>query len=162
MDAIITTADMLDALRRERAAWEALLAQVPPQRLAEPGVDGDWSVKDVVAHIAFFEWEMVRLLETRSLAGASDLWGLPTDARNAAIYQQVRDRPLDAVLANSKQAYVRLLTAVGGLPDSALRDPTAFEGMPPDWVPLDIIAQNSTEHYAAHAQDIRAWLETGD
>ncbi len=161
MDAITTTADLLDVLRRERAAWDALLAQVPPQRLTEPGVDGDWSVKDVVAHVAFFEWEMVRLLETCSLAGASDLWGLPTDARNATIYEQVRDRPLDAVLADAQQAYARLLEAVGGLPDSALRDPAAFEEMPPDWVPLDIIAQNSTEHYAHHAQDIRAWLEAG-
>jgi hypothetical protein len=32
--------------------WEALLTRVPPGRIAEPGVKGKLSVKDVVAHLA--------------------------------------------------------------------------------------------------------------
>ena len=38
---------MLDIMSAERAQWEGLLAQVGEARMAEPGVAGDWSVKDM-------------------------------------------------------------------------------------------------------------------
>jgi hypothetical protein len=41
---------LLETLRRERADWEALLAQVDQARMTRPGVAGAWSVKDVITH----------------------------------------------------------------------------------------------------------------
>lgn len=50
----------MSATVRERvdASWRALrdaVAGVPDERLLEPRAIGDWSVKDVLAHVAFWD-----------------------------------------------------------------------------------------------------------
>ncbi len=45
-------AEFLERQRRARAEWEALLAEVGPDRMTRPGTAGYWSVKDVIAHVA--------------------------------------------------------------------------------------------------------------
>ena len=50
----VTREQLLAALRAERARWEALLAEVGVERLTEPGVAGDWSVKDVLGHLTAY------------------------------------------------------------------------------------------------------------
>ena len=53
-----------------------MLAEVDSERMLEPGLPGGWSLKDVIAHVNWYEQEMVVLLETQELAG-SELWELP-------------------------------------------------------------------------------------
>ena len=56
-------AELIEQIHTGRAAWEALLAQVPPDRWTAPGVAGDWTLKDVLAHVAFYEWRAVYRLQ---------------------------------------------------------------------------------------------------
>jgi uncharacterized protein (TIGR03083 family) len=151
--------EFLDTLKTARAEWDALLAQISPARMTEPGVEGDWTIKDVVAHITWFEREMVGVIRARALVG-SDLWDLPQDQRNAAILAQNRLRPLDEVLAEARLVYPQLVEAVQTLDDQDLHDPGRFAGMPADWLPWSVIAGNSFEHYSAHAADVRSRLNT--
>ena len=51
--------DLLAAIDKERPALETLLATLTPAQMAEPGLVGDWSAKDVLAHL--FEWEQMVL-----------------------------------------------------------------------------------------------------
>jgi len=51
----LTTTQLLEVMRTARSNWEALLAEVGEARLTEPGVEGDWSLKDIIAHITYFE-----------------------------------------------------------------------------------------------------------
>lgn len=51
----MTAARLADILRTERAQWNALLAQVGPNRMDIPGVEGTWSVKELVAHLTWYE-----------------------------------------------------------------------------------------------------------
>ena len=151
--------EFLDALKNSRAEWDALLEQISPEHMTEPGVDGDWTLKDVIAHITWFEREMVGVIQARALVG-SDLWDLPQDERNAAILEQNRHRPLGEVLAEARRVYPQLVKAIQSLDDQDLHDPARFTSMPADWVPWKIIAGNSFEHYAAHAADVRGWLNS--
>src|SRR5215468_7094455 len=41
-------------LRTERVQWNALLAQVTPEQMEIPGAVGDWSVKQLVAHLTWY------------------------------------------------------------------------------------------------------------
>jgi len=75
----------LNSLIDTRAQWDTLLAQIDEQWMLEPGVEGKWSVKDIIAHVLWNELEMIPLRQTRSLVG-SDLWQLPQDERNEAVY----------------------------------------------------------------------------
>jgi uncharacterized damage-inducible protein DinB len=151
--------EFLKKLASGRNTWEAVLAQVPRDRFEDPGVAGAWSVKDVIAHIAWHEREMLALLDTRRLDG-SPWWLLPTDERNAHIYEENRERPLEDVLAEADAVYAQLVDALSRLEDEAFTDPSAFAEMPSDWIPADILAQNSYEHYEAHRQSLAKWLKS--
>ena len=85
-------ATLLKTLIETRAAWEALLAQIDEEQMQRPGVDGTWSVKDIIVHVAWCESEIVQLLCTHVLAG-SDFWNLSNDEGNEITYQQKKDRP---------------------------------------------------------------------
>jgi hypothetical protein len=154
----MTLAAFLDSLRSGRAEWEALLAQIAADRMTQPGVEGDWSIKDIVAHVTWHEREMLGVLRTRALVG-SDLWNLPTDERNAAIFEQNKDRALDDVLEESRQIFPRLLELAAGLSAEELNDPRRFSEMPEEWSPWELVASNSYTHYPDHIASIRAWLD---
>jgi uncharacterized protein (TIGR03083 family) len=150
--------DFLQQLRAVRAEWDHLLAEIPEARLAAPGAAGTWSAKDVIAHVTWGEREMLGLIRQRALAG-SDLWQFSTAERNAAIYAQNRDRPLREVLAEARAVYPELLAAFESLDDADFTDPARYAGMPPDWQPWDIFAQNTFTHYRDHLPDLRAARE---
>ena len=43
--------ELLSGLQEEYQQWEALLEQIGPTRMDQPGVNGQWSFKDLVAHV---------------------------------------------------------------------------------------------------------------
>lgn len=150
----------LNTLASEHARWKALLEQVKTEWMTQPGVTGYLSIKDLLAHITWYEREMINLIQTRVLAG-SELWNLPTDEQNAAIYEENRHRPLADVQAEAQQVYEQLINTAETLSDEDLNDPTRFSGMFADWIPWKLIAENSYEHYQQHISDIQAWLDQG-
>ena len=157
MDQPGSVQQLTKTIQNARTTWEALLRQVDQGQFTAPGVAGDWTLKDIIAHITWHEKEMVGLIQAHALVG-SELWNLPTDERNAAIYDQVRDQPLEQVLEESVQVHQQLLNALPSLSDEDLTDPSGFPNMPPDWQPGMIIAQNTYEHYQDHIQDVERWL----
>ena len=155
----MTKAQYMEMLHTERARWDALLDEVGEARMTEPGVAGKWSVKDVIAHVTWSEREMVGVLRERALGG-SELWRVNEDERNAAVYEQNRDRPLDEVLRESREVYQQLLELLEDVTDEDLNDNSRFRNMIPG-VPLwQLLDGNTAHHYRAHASGVRAWLDT--
>ena len=149
------------AWRRDRAEWDRLIAEIPEKRMLEPALPGDWSIKDVIAHVNWYEREMVNVVENRALLG-SHLWEFPADERNIPIYEQNKDLPLKQVLAEHSELFEQLWGLVSQLDDEDLVDASRFDQMPADWEPWRVIASNTYEHYQQHIPDIRAWLAEGD
>jgi uncharacterized damage-inducible protein DinB len=150
-------ATLLKTLTETRAAWEALLAKIDEEQMQRPGVTGKWSVKDVIAHVAWCESEIVLVLRTHVLAG-SDFWNLSDDEGNEITYQQNKDRPLHDIVNEERQAYTALLEAVQMLSDEDVNDPHRFKNMPQEWKPWQLIAGNSFKHYEDHMPSLREWL----
>jgi len=150
-------ASFLQTLTEGRAAWEALLAQVDPQRMQEPHVSGMMSVKDIIAHVAWYENQTLGMVAQRAVIG-SDLWYRSLDERNAAIYNDNHERPLDEVLAEERQIYTRLFAALQELSEAELNDYTLWRHMPAEWKPWQAFASNTYEHYPQHIPDIQEWL----
>jgi uncharacterized protein (TIGR03083 family) len=147
----------LEQLRSARAEWEALLDEVGEERMAEPGANGEWSVKDVVAHVLWGEREMVGVCQQHALVG-SDLWEMTDDERNPIMVSWYRDHSVQAVLAEEKQVYAQLLAEVQKLSEDDLNNPGNFREMPADWVPWKLIAGDTFKHYRDHMPTIREWL----
>jgi uncharacterized protein (TIGR03083 family) len=158
MEPTVTSSDLLAEIRAARADWDALIASVPREGLTEPGLPGGWTIKDVLAHIAWGEREAVGLVRARALVG-SDLWRLSDDECNAIVYEQNSGRPLDEVLAESSRVHADYVAALESLTDEELNDPAHFNGMPATWRPWRTV--HDPHHYPQHAADIRAWLSGG-
>src|SRR5262245_6565128 len=104
----MTKNEMLADLRREQEQWEALLTQIGEARMDQPGVAGEWSIKDIVAHLTGWRRRTVARIQAaqRGEADPSPPWPahLQTDDEiNAWIYQTDRDRSVREVLADSRQ-----------------------------------------------------------
>lgn len=156
----MTKARLLETLRSKRAEWEALLAEVPTDRMTEAGVAGEWSVKDIIAHLTHYErWFADRLHE--QLRGEVyhptelDRMG---EARNDVIYQQIKNQSLADVLAESRQAFDKLLAGVEAQPEEFLIEPQLFEGAPGPMIVWEMLQGDVYEHYALHAPSIKNWL----
>ena len=146
--------EFLYLLKNARQAWEKFLAQIPAEQYDLPGETGAWAVKDVVAHITWYDQEMVDLLISHTLAG-SDWWNLALDERNRLIYEQNHCRPLQEILAQNRQAYAELWQLAQQLDENDLNDPTRFKDMPLEWRPWEVIASNTYEHYLDHIPPAR-------
>ena len=147
----------ISTLRKAREEWEDLLAQVSEEQRLQPGAAGKWSVKDVIAHVAWGEREIAPVMRTHVLAG-SELWNLSDDERNEIVYQQNRDRSWHEIMNEEQQAYADLLAAAQTLSDEDLNDSHRYKQMPEEWVPWQLYAGNTFNHYQDHMPSIREWL----
>jgi len=64
--------ELLQRIREEREALERAVARVPAEKMTEPLLEGGWSVKDVLAHIAAWEGLMVGWVEESLRGGTPD------------------------------------------------------------------------------------------
>jgi hypothetical protein len=157
MDTANTAAELFKAIIEQRAEWDQMLGGLSDQQMVQPNVCGHWSVKDVIAHISWFEQQMEWMVTHHSLATPQgELWYLPTDERNEVIYQQYKDKSLPELMELAQSRYLRMLAAIKLLEDEDLTDASRYEGMPAEWLPADIIAQNTWQHYADHLVGIKS------
>lgn len=115
-------AELLDWLQAEQRQWQAFLDQIGPKRMEQPGVTGDWSMKDIVAHLTDWQpWMISRLKAAqRGEPAPSPPWPaeIQTDDEiNAWIYEANHGRSVRDVLDRTQQGFQQLLAAVEGLPE---------------------------------------------
>ena len=157
----MTSTRLAGILRAERAKWNALLEEVGAERMEIPGVVGDWSVKQLVAHLTWYEGAVVE--GARQVAATGKFTrrrreGLSLDEQNIEIAESSQSRPLRSVLAEADEVFGQLLAIVAACPDALLNDPAVL-GLPDEIaVPWMGIANNSYAHYRQHEQELRAWL----
>lgn len=149
---------VLNNLLYARRDWDRLLARVGEKDMFRPGVCGQWSVKELIAHITWYDRETEQMIRQRRL-GDSPLWQLPTDERNEAIARESRFGDLDHIKGHSLKVFAHLLDAVETADKGAFIDPGYYQDMPGDWQPLEIIAGNTWGHYARHAKHLEQFIE---
>ena len=149
--------EVISRVRTERSRWNDIMAQIDDDLMLKPGVEGDWSAKDILAHVMWYEREMVGMLKSRALVG-SDLWALPLDERNAGVHEETKNMTLDEVRAESARVFPELLEQLEALPQVAYGDASCFPGMPAEWEPWFVIADNTFRHYPDHTESIRQLL----
>jgi len=155
MNGNMSKTDLLSLIQRDRTQLETLLSGIPEAWMTEPGVEGEWSIKDIIAHIAWGERENLGVVQARAVVG-SELWKLSEDERNAVVFEQNRGRELGDVLADSRRIFHLYLEAVASLSEEDLNDPSRFAQMPDGWRPWRILYDPG--HYQGHAGAIRTWL----
>jgi hypothetical protein len=157
----------LHILRSERTQWEDLLSEVGISRMELTGAAGEWSVKDIVAHISAYEQGLVEWLRAASCGETVEFPVLDhpdLDYRNQLIYSVNRARTLEDVLQEAEEVFRELIQIVASLSEEELLDPdkTAWfvvhrwKEARPLW---RCIADDSYNHYKQHVESVREWLD---
>lgn len=161
MQTPLTRTDLLAEIIGERAMWDALLDEVGEARMDEPGADGEWSVKETIAHV--MGWERWGAAEARRVARGEpylpdEAGPFDVDDLNRRFVAPCRERPVHEVRAAENEVYGELIGAVNALSDDQL----AQRGRYP-WAPdapfAETIADQTFAHYQEHEPRIRAWLD---
>ena len=164
MTAPETAETLLDRIQSTRADFDAAIARLTEEQFTAVGADGDWSAKDVLAHVASWELSTVALLhhEPRHAAMGleADASSMDIDTINQRLYEQHRDRPPGEVLGMAHEAHERAVAAISSLEDTDLQRPFrdfSDEDLPNRDEPVvNWIAADTYEHYQEHLPAIRA------
>ncbi len=151
--------DILSELQSARADLLAAIDGLAPEQMRIPGVVGMWSVKDVLAHLAAWESELVTALnqaENRRTPSILDIEDI--DEWNEEQYHANTRRPLEAILADLEGVHTMLIRMVEGFDERALTDNRHYPWM--EGEPLSyLIEENAYLHEREHADEIRAWRQ---
>lgn len=143
-------------LQRLAAAWEALLdsyAGLSEAELLEPGVTGSWSVRDIIAHVTWWEEEALTHLPLILAGGRPPRYSVTyggIDAFNAKMTGQRKDLSLAEVLRQRDDVHRSLLTYLERVPDEQLGSETRVRRR---------LRLDTYGHYPKHARAIRRWRE---
>jgi hypothetical protein len=156
----------IEMMRTERAYWESLITKLENDQMTEPGVEGVWSVLDVVIHVTAYERWLVEWLEAASrgeLPPPSDMDIPNVDERNAAILAKHRGMKVHEAWIESQDVFEKLIERIEALHEKDLTDTMRTSWfVTPYWKenkPLwQCIAGDSYEHYHQHLPAIRTWL----
>lgn len=150
--------EFLELIHTARSELVSVLSEIPRDKMELKDDGMEWTVKDVIAHIGWYENEMVNLLRQKSLEG-SEWWNLSLQERNDAIQAMNRGRDLQSVMDSEADAYQNLLNFLEDLNEADLNDPAAFASMPVEWQPWSVIASNTHEHYQDHVEQLKKHLK---
>ena len=153
--------ELIDKLEQSREEFLDTIEALSEEEMEQPGVMEGWSVKDILAHIALWESELVKLLfQARQGRKPTTIHftGETVDERNAKWHNQSKDRPLERVLEDFHGVRNQTIRRVEAFPDRDLDDPQRYPWLQgePLW---KWIAADSYEHEAEHAPQIREWRE---
>ena len=151
--------DVIAKLEEGREQFLDAIEGLSEDDLQQPGVMGEWSVKDILVHLARWETELVMLLwqasrgqkPTSALVSSTSV-----DELNDRWYQESRTRPLSLVLEDFHGVRTQLMRRIEDLPEKAFNDTHYYRWL--DNQPLwEWIAGDSFDHEAEHEAQIRAW-----
>jgi hypothetical protein len=133
------------------AALRASYAGLNEAQLAQPGVTGDWSVIDILAHVSAWENEALthlpHILEGKRPPKYSDLYG-GIDAFNALKVRQSRAVSPAEVLTRVEATHRQLVDYLESAPAEQLATETRFRRR---------IRLDTYSHYPIHTQAILEW-----
>ena len=141
-------------LTKLNLAWSAFnesYAGLTDEQLLESGVTRNWSVKDILAHVSWWEEEALKflpyILEGKQPPRYSVLYG-GIDTFNAQMTELKRDLPLSVVRSQLKETHLRLIEYVSSVPEEQFVRETRFRRR---------LRLDTYSHYPIHTQAIREW-----
>jgi len=153
----VTRDELLEAIEQNRARWDELVAQAG-DRVHEPGVAGDWTLRDVVAHINYYLRFMVENLggEARGFDDMPQEVGFDTQKRNEWMHEKEKDLSWEFVGNENREITDELLRQLRKRSDADLRAQFVPWHPWPAWRWMC----DTRDHYDEHIPGLRAWLKS--
>jgi uncharacterized protein (TIGR03083 family) len=143
---------LLANLAERYTELDDLIAQLSEEQLAFPGVTEEWSVRDMLAHLTWWQqWALARMHGESSRIhkepGESDemFW----QRVNAVAIAEVRGEPTSKVLADFRASHQQMMQMISVLTDAQLANEKLIGN----------IIGITYEHYEEHLPMLRAFVE---
>lgn len=147
-------------LEQERAAFIELLAAQSAATLDRKGVVGEWSIKNVLAHLSAWELLVVQVLSERLETGRTpDVMtaiSADMDGWNAQRVAEVDELTSEDQLAEFEWTRSLLLQYLEGLDDATLARMAPWRGW--DGSVADYVLDAIAAHERTHAEQVAAGL----
>jgi Protein of unknown function (DUF1706). len=148
--------DKQQLLKQLDKAWAAIkesYAGLSDAQMTEPGVTGNWSVKDILAHITTWEEEALKYLPLIIEGGRTPRYSVKyggINAFNAQMTEQKRGLSLSDVLKQLDETHRQLNDYIHQAPEEQFTRETRFRRR---------LRLDTYSHYPKHAKAIRQWRE---
>jgi hypothetical protein len=160
-----TKQELLVSIKKSWDELNQVIANLSEEQMTQPGVQDDWTVKDIMAHIS--AWKRLAMDRIHAAATGADLQ-FPVikgeefvDTFNAEVYQRFKDQALEKVRAEFQAANAEFLAQI-----EALDEDLFYETLPFDWAGnltyQVLISANTHWHYPDHIEAILKWLDKQD
>ena len=138
-----------DILEEEDGAWHELCTRfnkLSDEEYVKAGVNGEWTAKDMLAHIAVWHASATDRMEQHRMNGVLPPLGAAVDEINAEQYERCKDLTLKEAKAMSGASRHRFREEMAMLPD----DPDERVAM--------LIYGDGAEHYQEHIEQLDAFF----
>lgn len=154
--------ELLETLEDSHQELVEMLEDLPESMLQAPGVMGDWSIKDILAHLTQWEGQIVTLLfqakQGMAQPSTAHFSEDSVDKLNARWHQQGQGRSLEMVWSDFVGVRKQVLRRVNEFSDLDLQDPQRYPWL--NGQPLYMwIFSDTIEHEEEHGDAIREWLD---
>lgn len=150
---------LLDDLVAARQDFMAALADVDPALLTAPGLVGQWSAKELIAHLAYWTGhaaEAVHHAEEGRLEGFGED-EMDVDARNAVVARVASETDMATARQREEGAFEALVARMKHADPAWLEDRVSY-GDTLEYVLRD----DGADHYREHTADVRSWFAGPD
>lgn len=142
-----------------RQAFNEALADVDPALLTAPGLVGEWSARELIAHLAYWAGHAAEALHQAEQGRVQDFGEdeMDVDARNAVVARVAAETDLATVRQREEAAFDALLARL--------------ERAEPDWLEErvsygdsleHVVRDDGADHYREHTADLRSWFTGSD
>ena len=146
---------LLDELLEAREALLGELAAVAPESMTTPGLLGEWSARELIAHLGYWAGHAVEIIHAAEEDRLEEL-GVDdpaVDEVNETVARVARETDL-ATVRKREAASVEVLVE-----RLRILDPSLLAQRVPDGASLaDGIREDGAAHYREHADELRAIL----
>jgi hypothetical protein len=143
-------------LKKLGAAWTDFnesYAGLSEQQILEPGVTDNWSVKDIIAHVTWWDEQAIKHLPIILKGVRPPRYSIKyggIDGFNAMMTERKKDLSFAEVLRERDETHHRLVAYIKTLPEEEFKTETRVRRR----IRLDCYS-----HYSIHAKAIRKWRE---
>jgi hypothetical protein len=150
---------LADDLLAARKDFNDALADVDPSLLTAPGLVGEWSARELIAHLAYWAGHAAEALHQAKQGRVGDFGEdeMDVDARNAVVARVASETDLATVRQREEAAFDALLTRLKRAEPTWLEERVSY-GDTLEYVVRD----DGADHYREHTADLRSWFTGAD
>lgn len=153
--AAMDTETLVEELIAARDDFHVTLAAVAPESITTPGLIGEWSGRDLVAHLGYWAGHAVETIHAVE-EGRAEEAGLddpPVDEVNETVVRVARGTPAATVQKREAASVEALIERLRRLQPSILS-----ARLPDGGTLLEAVIEDGAGHYREHADELRRVL----